>query len=393
MNRYFNNSVVVNNPLRIFFLCGSTYKKNNFKIVSNGIEREISDKRKVLKSFIEQKGRNFKTVILEENFMFSDDRSSSPRKKLNYKNINLNSLKSIELLTSLFSDYILIVHESFSTAAEIGMFSTSQLINNKLIVLTPKPSHTDEEYISGFMNLAYQKSSKESRIKFIPYNPGIYNFHISERVRKLHTYFIGNNIEGSLAEELSNVLDSLDEMKVEFNPSVPYTYRKFHSFYRLGKTNISIVLNSNDLICYIISLFNISDFVKEFRSEFDVKEMRNDTQSNRYKFLFKKGKNTINKYLKNLFYNTIKIENPNLDETYQKVGDAGKIIKFSLNYDIVKFDDSLGYFLYVLYALNFLNINSEINKFIISNDFIPVYKEYEKVIANSVRNKEKWWTK
>lgn len=135
MSYFFNKSVTINNPLRIFFLCGSNFNKNPIKVNLNGNEYEIEDKRKVLQNYLEKEFRekNFRSIILEDNFLFSN----KSRRHLNYNHINLKSLKSIELLTGLYSDYVFIVHESYSTAAEIGMFSSTDLINNKLIILTP----------------------------------------------------------------------------------------------------------------------------------------------------------------------------------------------------------------------------------------------------------------
>ncbi|WP_407567946.1 hypothetical protein OKW88_18045 [Bacillus subtilis] len=388
MKFFFNKSVKVNNPLWIFFLCGSSYKKDSIKIQLNGKEYDIQDKRKVLQTFLEKiyPEKNLRSIILEDNFMFGNN----SRRKLNYNDINLKSLKSIELLTCLYSDYVFIVHESFSTAAEIGMFSSSDSINSKLIILTPDVFSVEEDYISGFMKLAYQNKFYPSHnIKTIYYNPGIYNFHISDQVRKLHTFFIDNEVKGTLAKKLSNELDSLCEKNILFEKKQG-VHKKQKNYYKLLESKkINIVLDSNDLFAYLISLFNLDEFRKKFIQTVDMSHLRKDTKSNRRKSLFNKGTEIIETYFRQAMYNTIKIDIPNIEDKYGSI-EENSFINISISHQVVKFKESISYYLYILYALQYINITSDNRRFSITNNFSPIYKEYKGLIQEIKSTKKIW---
>ncbi|MEK5193151.1 hypothetical protein MHI49_06490 [Bacillus sp. FSL M7-0884] len=389
MSFFFNRSVLINNPLRIFFLCGSSYKKRATKIELNGNVYKIEDKRKVLQEFLEKayKDKNFRSIILEDNFMFSDN----ARRQLNYNHINLKSLKSIELLTSLYSDYVLIVHESFSTAAEIGMFSTSDFINSKLMILAPNAYSVEEDYISGFMKLAYQNKHYPSHnIKTIYYNPGIYNYHVSDQVRKLHTFFIDNEVKGNLAKSLSGYLDVLKGENITFGKKQGIR-NEFKNIYQVVDSNkIDVIFNSNDLIAYLIALFNIDAFRVKFIGTVDMSHLKRDNKPNRRRSLFKEGTEIVEKYLKEAIYNTIKIDVPNIESEYDSIENIDSFIKFSISHEVVAFKECISYYLYILYALSYINIVEEDTRFSISNNFSPVYKEYKDLVQEVKSNKKLW---
>ncbi|HFJ9445927.1 hypothetical protein JOY40_02665 [Bacillus tropicus] len=389
MNFFLNRSVSINNPLRIFFLCGSSYKKKATKVELNGSQYEIEDKRKVLQKFLEEayKDKNFRSIILEDNFMFSN----KARRHLNYNHINLKSLKSIELLTSLYSDYVLIVHESFSTAAEIGMFSTSDFINSKLMILTPNEYSVEEDYISGFMKLAYQNKRYPSHnIKTIYYNPGIYNFHVSDQVRKLHTFFIDNEVKGNLAKSLSEYLDELSVENITFGKKQGI-HNRFKNFYQIMDSNkINVIFNSNDLIAYLIALFNIDAFRVKFISRVDMSHLKRDSEPNRRKSLFKEGTEIVEKYFKEAIYNTIRTDIPNIESEYGSIENIDSFIKFSINHEVVAFKECISYYLYILYALSYINITDKNTRFSITNNFSPVYEEY-KDLVQEVKSTKKLW--
>ena len=388
MKVFFNKSVTINNPLRIFFLCGSSYKRNATKIQINGNEYEIEDKRKVLQKFLDdaQGTKNLRSIILEDSFMFGN----RSRRYLNYNDINLKSLKSIELLTSLYSDYVFIIHESFSTAAEIGMFSTSDFINNKLVVLTPNTYSVEEDYISGFMKLAYQnKVYKHHNIKMITYNPGIYNFHISDQVRKLHTFFVDNEIKGTLANEVSKIIDTLNSKIINFGEKrMGYSFNNFYQ--KVSTRKINVVLNSNDLIAYLISLFNIDIFKREFIEKVDMSHLRMDNDHNRRKSLFKEGTEIVERYFKQAIYNTIKTDIPNIETEFGAIEKMDSFINISINNQVVAFKESISYYLYILYSLTFINITDHNTRFSISNSFSPVYVEYKDLVQEVKRTKKIW---
>jgi hypothetical protein len=391
MKVFFNKSVKINNPLRIFFLCGSHYNKNTIKVKINGNEFEIEDKRKVLLRFIEQQylNKNFRSIILEDNFMFSN----RSRRHLNYNDINLKSLKSIELLTSLYSDYVFIVHESFSTAAEIGMFSASDYINSKLMILTPNVESIEEDYISGFMKLAYQnKFYTAHNINTIYYNPGIYNFYVSDYVRKLHTFFVNNKVNGSLAKKISQYLDALDKKDILFGKKHGIHNNLINYYQIIDSRNINIIINSNDLLAYLISLFNVDDFRKEFIVKVDMSHLKHDKENNRRKSLFKERTELIEKYFKHAIYYTIKTDIPNFENEYGDINLIDSFMNIRIKHQVVELKECISYYLYILYALEYIGIKDDNTRFSISNSFTSVYDEY-KTLIQEVSNKKKIWSR
>ncbi|MCM3667915.1 hypothetical protein M3181_02725 [Mesobacillus maritimus] len=388
MRFFYNKAITINNPLRIFFLCGSRLLKNKLKVKINNDEYEIEDKRKVIQNFLDETypSRNFRSVILEDNFMFGN---KSPR-HLNYNDINLKSLKSIELLTSLFSDNVFIVHESFSTAAEIGLFSASESINNKLVILTPNDLSVEEDYISGFMQLAYQKNrNTKHKIKIIYYNPGIYNFHVSDQVRKLHTFFINNEIKGTLKTQLTSHLDYLGTKKILFGRRQGLQNR-FKNHYMLNESKIRVILDSNDFFSYLISLFNLSLFRDSFIQEVDMSHLRKNNEQNRRKSLFNEVAKRVETYFKEGIYNTIKTDIPNIESEFGPIEKIDSFIEITLDYQVVPIKDCISYYLYILYALAYISFADNNTRFKISRGFSPVYEEYKDLIQVVKSDKNMW---
>ncbi|MFC5704184.1 hypothetical protein ACFPVX_23090 [Cohnella faecalis] len=392
MSFFFNESVVINNPLRIFFLCGSNFVKNPQQVILNDEKYLIKDKRIVLQKFLESTyvGKNFRSIILEDKFMFSDN----SRRHLNYNDINLKSLKSIELLTSLFSDFVLIIHESYSTAAEIGMFSTVESINEKLIILTPNEYSIDEDYFSGFMRLAYQNPIySKHNIKRIQYNPGTYQFHISKYSRKFHTFFIENEIKGMLANSLSSCFNVLCEKNISFRNKANIYDRPSNYYQLVESSKIQVNLDSNDLLAYLISLFNVDQLRREFILNVDMTCLNVDSTSNRRKLLFKEGTRIVGKQFKDVIFNTLKVQIPNIETKFGPIEKIDRFIDFNVRNQVVNLYESISYFLYILFALSYININGDNTRFSISNTFEPVYREYKGLLHESNSTTKKIWRK
>lgn len=114
------NDLTINDPLKIIFLCGSKFNNEHY------------DKRIVLKRYLEQK-QNIYPLILEENYEFFVDKLKKFQEKIPYSEINLDNLFKVESLTASISDGIIIIHETDSTAAEMGIFATNPIIRKKCV--------------------------------------------------------------------------------------------------------------------------------------------------------------------------------------------------------------------------------------------------------------------
>ena len=192
MKKYtFSDISSFSNPIKIIFLCGSKYIK------------EKENKRIVLKKYLEEKNKKNKVLILEENFTFR----KKDRDLFSYGQIGLKNLHDVEKLTALLADKIFIIHESFSTAAEIGVFSTNENLYDKICIMAPDKYNFQEDVISAFLKLGFWKNEKpllKPVIRFL-FKPEIQI--ISEDKNVTLTSFIKNKKNDIMADKIDKFID------------------------------------------------------------------------------------------------------------------------------------------------------------------------------------------
>lgn len=177
-------------PFHIIFLCGSKYRARNTR-----------DKRIVLKQHLEKKYPNTYAIILEHNFWF---RKTNTR-YLSYDDIFLKNLAQIEQLASLYADRIIIIHETLSTAAELGLFAANPLLAPKVCILTPDFASVEEDKAGGFIQLAFLKEgAPESKVKLVRYWPDTEIHRNSVNKSDYYTFFHEDMIGDALAERLDS---------------------------------------------------------------------------------------------------------------------------------------------------------------------------------------------
>lgn len=146
-----DSKLSIPDDLNVIFLCGVKFDS-----------KSSSDKRAVLKKYLDTTPTN-RSIILEEYF-------SDPRR---YSNIGLSNLHDVETLVACFSNAVIIIHESLSTAAEIGMLASNRVTADKMLVLHPSEDSVEEDKISGFIRLAYYIGRepilrKSGKVEFSP---------------------------------------------------------------------------------------------------------------------------------------------------------------------------------------------------------------------------------
>ena len=162
---------VLNLPsnIQIVFLCGVKFSRG----------KKGQDKRLALQDIIRLRP-NTSTVILEEHFSNLDM----------YSDIGLRNIHDVENLVSCFSNATIVIHESLSTAAEIGMLASNKLSADRTAVLFPDSGLVKNEKVAGFIDLAYYHTnpvlSKEGRIPFVPRLREVYESNYSQA---FHTFF------------------------------------------------------------------------------------------------------------------------------------------------------------------------------------------------------------
>ena len=205
---YYFSTGKIDDVLQIVFLCGSKFDSKN-KV----------DKRVVLKKYIldsNNSTRRYYPIILEDNFDFNE-RKGRNRILLGYNTIGLVSLSDIETLMSIASDSIIIFHESFSTAGEIAMFSTLHNSNKKVNVFLPSATDVEEDYLQGFLKLAF--AGKKKSIREHVYYPNFSTMKLSPHIGKYHSYFDEREFDNNilLKKQVDDILNSSNNKTVDLN--------------------------------------------------------------------------------------------------------------------------------------------------------------------------------
>lgn len=313
------------NPFNVVFLCGSKY-----------IPETGKDKRVILKEFLKSSSIDCQTIILEENFAFAKNK----RGFLAYDDIFISNLSEVEGLVALYADKVIIIHETISTAAEIGMFASNPLLTPKICILFPDDISIEEKKISSFINLAFfnfnnDKKSKPLKIK---YYPDIEVTRSSTNKSDYHTFFHENTIGENLGKKLlkfvnySNKSKTIEIKNVIFGK--PYSDNHIISYSISNDAGqVDAFIHIEALKIQLLSLFTVDGFRSEFRKEKSMSEHVTYIEDNYKKIL--------------------------LDSICNIAGIDAKA--FSLNLRLVdanncKLRQAIGCFLYVLQAIEFIGL-------------------------------------
>jgi len=251
-NYIFSNSKIEKGFYSIF-LCGVKYRKN------------IDDKRFNLKQKLNSLDVKNISIILEENFTFA----SKDNRFLSYDDIFMRNLKDIENLTAVFSDKVIIIHESISTAAELGMFAMNEWIAQKLCILIPDEYSVEENKITSFLKLAFFREN--NNIDLIKFYPEVETWKISENKMDFRTKFFNNKILDNLEQRLNDFLkkDRNEFITINFR-NAPYKNQIINDStvvsYFLDKDIVNINVSVEIIRAHIISFFNIDSFRSEMRT-------------------------------------------------------------------------------------------------------------------------------
>ncbi|WP_144475473.1 retron St85 family effector protein [Cytobacillus oceanisediminis] len=341
----FNKKTQITDPLRVFFLCGTKFSKD-----------QPDDKRNVLKSHLENKNFNYKVIILEEHFIFG----STTKEYLSYDEIFMKNLKDIELLTGLFSDKIIILHESISTAAELGLFASNNSLLSKTCLLYPDTFSVEEDKVSSFIRLAFlNHRSPEENVKKITFYPKVKENIISNVKTEYHTFFPRNIIPKNLSSNIDSFIleDYSETFQVSFKKQKfkPYKDENIISY---SIQDTSVTLSPKVFRILLTSLFSSKKFRHEIRSSSSIVETVN----------------VIQKAFLNTIKNTIAhIEGIDLQKSK---------IEITIKDNNVKLRETIGYFLYTLQAIGMLQlpVREKNEKVTISSNFKELYESHAKII-------------
>ena len=314
-------------PLNVIFLCGSNYKPENKK-----------DKRVILKNFLQEKETNCQVVILEENFVFAQNRKGY----LAYDNIFVTNLAEVEKLAAIYADKIIIIHETISTAAEIGMFASNGSLKNKICVLVPDDISIEEDKMSVFIKLAFSnyKDDKAERLKKLTFYPDIKVHRTSMYKSEYHTFFHDNIIGNVLGNDILNFVKrtnsnkTINIMRMQYNQ--PYKDPGIIS-YTINDNTIDAYVHFETLKIQLLSMFSVEKFRSEFRKERYIKD--------------------------HIHYITKKYEEILLNSICYFKGIDNKLFSiktYLLGIDECDLTQATGYFLYMLQATNLIGLEQSL---------------------------------
>lgn len=349
----FSKSYKYYDPLNIVFLCGSHYDKRNRR-----------DKRTILKEHIDSSIENLHAIILEENFRFT----STNKQYLSYDEIYLAGLAQIEQLASLYASKIIIIHETISTAAELGMFAIDPILANKICLLVPDEVSIEEEKVSGFIRLAFfRKEAPETKVDVIRYCPDVEIHRTSPDKSDYYSFFHDDKIGLFLGRNLEAFLvDQHPQKTICFQKNRFQKPNRDSSIvdYTLSSKNKMITVSTHieSLKIHLLSMLGVDFIRKELREE---KEIRKHV---------------------NFIYNTYKDILRNTVETLTGTSAEGYKVSVSLKGSKCTLKQAIGYFLYMLQAANLISLvqkNSSIPT-IRKIQFSTTIDEYATVAGNAV---------
>jgi hypothetical protein len=352
---------VLNLPsnIQIIFLCGVKFRGG----------KTAMDKRIALQEIIRLRP-NTSTVILEEHFANLDM----------YSNIGLRNIHDVENLVSCFSNATIVIHESLSTAAEIGMLASNRASADRTIVLYPDSGLAKNEKVTGFIDLAYYHTnpvlSKEGRIPFVPRLRETYESNYSQT---LYT-FLPDQFDTSYP--YGKIQNFLSDPKIK--STTDFTFRQLD--YRHSVTNASDIIDydySDEILNVFISPEALKATVISLLSVDKVRKEVNqctkyiDVISALHDQLQDALRETVQEYLRTTPKAT-SIELKNIQLTQPQEAES-----------ITDIRKALGMFVYLLKAIGFLYIEDD-KKFIVTRGFASTRESFS---SSTVKTKESSFAK
>lgn len=324
MKQYIFKETQFEKEYQYIFLCGTKYKS-----------KDVANKRNVLREFLKNQEKGYCPIILEDNFIFGRD----SERYLKYDDIYMADLYQVEMLMNYLADCNMIIHESISTGAEIGLFLSEAQALDKTCLIVPDEFAVEEDKIGGFMKGAFLRGEKV--VKVITYYPRLHKDIKSDEVSSWHTYFYQDKIGHELGKQILNFAEMTkvnygikfvkDKSKVQ-NGDIHFNCTR-------DKKELHITLKPRVLMLCIAALFNIDEVSREiFSSEGK---------------LLKDYINYIADWLKKVFINTIEEKCGGIYNTCS--------IHLSMRVTGVYLSTVVGMCMYLFQAAGFIKIRKDQN--------------------------------
>lgn len=233
---------IIKNPIYIHFLCGNRYVKKPDKITT----KTKINKRVILAEYIDSLPNHY-SVILEEFFTLHT-----------YKVNSMGNLKEIELMTSYLSTSVMVMHETYSTAAEIGVFGNLEELANKMLVIYPSKESIKFDCVGTFIRESFFTGSIVENQSY-PYST-----HRKKNQRFPTTYFAGNTLDSKFLSILNNFFDKVCKSNIDV--SFSKNYDKCVGYYiSVSEKRIHITLSYEILFYSLLAAITNLSIMKDAR--------------------------------------------------------------------------------------------------------------------------------
>ncbi len=344
-----DRTLAIPDNFKIIFLCGVLFDGDN-----------DGDKRIVLRDYLKGTAGNY-PIILEEHFSNTKV----------YNDIDLSNLYDVETLVACFANATIIIHESISTGAELGMLASNKSTASKLLVLHPDRDSVEEDKISAFIWLAYYAGkepvlSKKHAISFSPLLKKVYG---SNDKYTYHTAFPNklsvesrtrNGIDEFLKNPDTQPLSALTFQKAKFNS--PTTATPDMIDYHKDGPALRMYISSMALRSLLFSLLSLDSVKDQLESATSISGVIAALRTNLEKVLLETAREKLG-------------ENPN-DIIIQLKG-----IELSTFHDrdTQTVRKAIGLFAYLLKAMGYLATNDN-KEFKLTRSFNLVRSQFSSTI-------------
>ncbi len=336
MEYMFINKPEFAEPIRVIFLCGVKFKDNE------------TDKRIVLKNYLETDPKN-KVLILEKYFDFAFKNDSSTG-LLSYYDADLFNLHNIESFAALIATNVIVVHESLSTAGELGVFGSNKALRDRIITLVPERFSVEEEKLSSFLRLAFwNRKDRLINNNVIRFYPATNRSMVSETHSFYETSFHENQLPPSIAKRMNKQL-----IKHPCSNVLAITGENT----KIKKQSVEIWLSCDSIKNYLLAILSAGEIRRKLRSCTKIYEIRN--------------------ILTSVFVETLK-------NTYHSInGERPKTITVHIeNQPGLNFDNAVSFMMYFCHACEIMKIacnEDDTVSLSFSKDLSFLWKEYSKLI-------------
>ncbi len=236
-------NIIIERPL--LFLCGPYYKKTDGK-----------DRRKILSSFILSESKNNCLPLIIDHFLTED----------NIKDPSV-SIKLMEEICAAVSYRTYIFLDTLSSAAELGIFSSSAYMN-KIFVFIPKQKDVYKYNVGYFVKKVALKID-ENRTTVLEYRPRVTRSALSTDFVSEKYSFVDNKVPTNIQELIRDdrELSSKDKQTLKVDRGTGRPQTPYHITFCIDEN--TLIINTSIRLLFYVTLAIASEEYADFFNKRD----------------------------------------------------------------------------------------------------------------------------